>query len=67
VARDFWRPRPPMPPAEPITLDQLASIFREAWHAADFEGRAGERVTDGLRAVLLEVGLAFDDEGRLLP
>ncbi|WDS52095.1 hypothetical protein SEA_CARON_69 [Microbacterium phage Caron] len=34
----------------PTDLDAMAATFREAWHAADAEGRSGERVTDGLRA-----------------
>ncbi|WDS51703.1 hypothetical protein SEA_BARNSTORMER_66 [Microbacterium phage Barnstormer] len=32
-----------------------ADSFREAWHAADAEGRSGERVTDGLRAATAPV------------
>ena len=32
-------------------LDQMAAVFRQAWLAADAEGREGERVTDGLSAV----------------
>lgn len=40
-------------PIDPECLDYeaLGAIFRTAWHMADDEGREGERVTDGLRAV----------------
>lgn len=36
-------------------LEDLAAVFRAAWHLADAQGREGERVTDGLKAVLERV------------
>lgn len=35
---------------EPTT--EQVEAFKSAWHRADLDGRSGERVRDGLRAVL---------------
>lgn len=39
-------------PAPSVVPDAAVTAFKAAWHAADAEGRAGERVRDGLTAAL---------------
>lgn len=41
--------------SEAHDIEFLAAVFRVAWHAADAQGRTGERVESGLRAVLRAV------------
>ncbi len=44
-----------------MTSYPAADAFREAWHAADAEGRKGERVDDGLRAAFPALLAERDD------
>lgn len=45
-------------PVVPVVSDAAVEAFKAAWHRADAEGRAGERVRDALTAALPFLGAA---------